>query len=82
MADLPTGEYDVVLANPPYFANSEVGRHFILTARDVLRPGGRFYFVTKMPVQTIPEIVETFGNVVLRHEAADYDRAYSLRQSS
>jgi 16S rRNA (guanine1207-N2)-methyltransferase len=61
MAELPTGEFDVVLANPPYFANSEVGRHFIQTAREVLRPGGRFYFVTKMPVQTIPEIVETFG---------------------
>lgn len=61
MAELPVGEYDVVLANPPYFSNSEIGRHFIQTARDVLRPGGRFYFVTKMPVQTIPEIVETFG---------------------
>jgi 16S rRNA G1207 methylase RsmC len=63
MTDLPTGAYDVVLANPPYYANSEVGRLFIDTAREVLRPGGRFYFVTKMPVQTIPEIVETFGQV-------------------
>jgi 16S rRNA (guanine1207-N2)-methyltransferase len=61
--DLPTGAFDVVLANPPYFANSEVGRLFITTAREVLRPGGRFYFVTKMPVRTIPEIVETFGQV-------------------
>ncbi len=63
MTDLPTGAFDVVLANPPYYANSEVGRLFISTAREVLRPGGRFYFVTKMPVQTIPEIVETFGQV-------------------
>lgn len=63
MTDLPTGSFDVVLANPPYFANSEVGRLFIDTAREVLRPGGRFYFVTKMPVQTIPEIVDTFGGV-------------------
>ena len=63
MAELPVGNYDVVLANPPYFANSEVGRLFINTAREVLRPGGRFYFVTKMPVQTIPEIVDTFGGV-------------------
>jgi 16S rRNA G1207 methylase RsmC len=63
MTDLPTGAFDVVLANPPYYANSEVGRLFINTAREVLRPGGRFYFVTKMPVQTIPEIVETFGQV-------------------
>lgn len=63
MLDLPTGSFDVVLANPPYFADSEVGRLFIQTAREVLRPNGRFYFVTKMPVQTIPEIVETFGTV-------------------
>ena len=63
MTDLPVGTFDVVLANPPYFANSEVGRLFINTAREALRPGGRFYFVTKMPVQTIPEIVDTFGGV-------------------
>lgn len=63
MTDLPTGGFDAVLANPPYFANSEVGRLFIHTAREVLRPGGRFYFVTKMPVQTIPEIVDIFGGV-------------------
>jgi 16S rRNA (guanine1207-N2)-methyltransferase len=63
LAELPTGGFDAVLANPPYFANSEVGRLFIHTAREVLRPGGRFYFVTKMPVQTIPEVVDTFGAV-------------------
>jgi 16S rRNA (guanine1207-N2)-methyltransferase len=63
MMDIPPGEFDVVLANPPYFANSEVGRLFIHTAHEVLRPGGRFYFVTKMPVETIPQIVDTFGEV-------------------
>lgn len=54
--------YDVILANPPYYANSEVARMFILTARDLLKRGGRFHLVTKMPVQTIPEVVETFGD--------------------
>ena len=63
LLDIPVGEFDVVLANPPYYANSEVGRMFIATGREVLRPGGRFYFVTKMPVRTIPEIVEMFGQV-------------------
>jgi 16S rRNA (guanine1207-N2)-methyltransferase len=57
------GEFDVVLANPPYYANSEVARLFITSARDVLRPGGRFYFVTRMPVQTIPEVIDFFGEV-------------------
>jgi len=63
MSVLKQGEYDVVLANPPYYANSEVARMFITTARELLRPGGRFYFVTRMPVQTIPEIVDYFGEV-------------------
>ena len=63
LGGLEPGTYDVVLANPPYYANSEVARLFIATARDLLAPGGRFHLVTKMPVQTIPEVVETFGDV-------------------
>ena len=54
--------FDVVLANPPYYANSEVARLFIQRGRELLKPGGRFYLTTRMPVQTIPEVVETFGD--------------------
>jgi 16S rRNA G1207 methylase RsmC len=61
LQELPKNSFDVILANPPYYANSEVARLFISNARDLLRPGGCFYLVTKMPVQTIPEVVETFG---------------------
>jgi 16S rRNA G1207 methylase RsmC len=61
LTELAPGSFDVVLANPPYYANSEVARLFISTARTLLRPGGCFYLVTKMPIQTIPEVVETFG---------------------
>jgi 16S rRNA (guanine1207-N2)-methyltransferase len=60
---LAPDSFDVALANPPYYADSEVARLFISSARDLLKPGGRFYLVTKMPVQTIPEVVETFGEV-------------------
>ena len=60
---LEKNAYDVCLANPPYYAKSEVARMFIDSARDLLKPGGRFFLVTKMPVQTIPEVVETFGDV-------------------
>lgn len=60
---LEPGSFDVILANPPYYANSEVARLFIASARDLLKRHGRFYLVTKMPVQTIPEVVETFGDV-------------------
>ncbi|OWK36658.1 class I SAM-dependent methyltransferase [Fimbriiglobus ruber] len=58
----PVG-YDAVLANPPYYANSEVARMFISSSRDLLKTGGKFYLVSKMPVQTIPEVVETYGDV-------------------
>lgn len=63
MTDLGRGLYDVVLANPPYYANSAIARRFIQSAHDLLKPGGQLYFVTKMPVQTIPEIVDMFGAV-------------------
>ena len=53
---------DVLLANPPYYANSEVARLFIQRGRELLKPGGRFYLTTRMPIQTIPEVVETFGD--------------------
>jgi len=60
---LDEASFDVCLANPPYYANSEVARMFIDGARELLKPGGRFFLVTKMPVQTIPEVVEIFGDV-------------------
>jgi 16S rRNA (guanine1207-N2)-methyltransferase len=62
LGGLPPDRFDLALANPPYYANSEVARMFIASARDLLKSGGRFYLVTKMPVQTIPEVVETFGD--------------------
>ena len=62
MEGLEPTSFDVILANPPYYANSEVARLFIQSSRDLLKRGGRFYLTTKMPVQTIPEVVETFGD--------------------
>jgi len=63
LTSLGVSRFDVALANPPYFASSAVARRFIQAGRDVVKPGGRFYFVTKMPVLTIPEVVDTFGSV-------------------
>jgi 16S rRNA G1207 methylase RsmC len=62
LAGLENDSFDVILANPPYYANSEVAKLFIGTSRELLRRGGRFYLTTRMPVQTIPEVVETFGD--------------------
>ncbi len=62
LGGIADGSVDVVLANPPYYANSEVARLFIQRGRELLKPGGRFYLTTRMPVQAIPEVVETFGD--------------------
>ena len=52
----------MILANPPYYAKSEITRLFVEGARDLLKPGGRYYIVTKMPTAVVPMIFETFGD--------------------
>ena len=59
---LPAESFDVVLANPPYYANAEIARLFVDAARGLLAPGGRFFFVTKMPTATVGEVFEAFGD--------------------
>ncbi len=54
--------FDVILANPPYYAKSEITKLFIEGARDLLRPHGRYYIVTKMPTAVMPLIFDTFGD--------------------
>jgi 16S rRNA G1207 methylase RsmC len=59
---LGVNEFDVILANPPYYAKSEITRLFVEGTRDLLKPGGRYYIVTKMPTAVVPMIFETFGD--------------------
>jgi 16S rRNA (guanine1207-N2)-methyltransferase len=54
--------FDVILANPPYYAKSEITRLFIEGTRDLMKPGGRYYIVTKMPTAVMPLIFDTFGD--------------------
>src|SRR5262249_22304423 len=49
---LPTGSYDVLLVNPPYFAQSSIARLFVERGQLLLKPDGRFYLVTKQPNET------------------------------
>jgi 16S rRNA (guanine1207-N2)-methyltransferase len=56
-----TGEFDVALANPPYFAQLSIAELFIQRSRDLLRQGGRFFLVTKQPDQVGPLVADTFG---------------------
>jgi 16S rRNA (guanine1207-N2)-methyltransferase len=41
------GQFDVALANPPYYSNFRIARHFLVAGRRALRPGGRILLVTK-----------------------------------
>jgi 16S rRNA (guanine1207-N2)-methyltransferase len=59
----PPASFDVALANPPYYANNTIARLFMERSRDLLRPEGRFYLVTKQPNQMAPLMVETFGPI-------------------
>ncbi|HEV3385577.1 MAG TPA: methyltransferase [Gemmata sp.] len=59
---LEMNSFDAILANPPYYARSEITRLFIEGTRDLLRPGGRYYMVTKMPTEVVPMIFENYGD--------------------
>jgi 16S rRNA (guanine1207-N2)-methyltransferase len=54
---LPAGQFDVALANPPYYAQQGVARLFIEGAARLLKPGGRLYLVTKQ-ADVLGEIID------------------------
>jgi 16S rRNA (guanine1207-N2)-methyltransferase len=60
---LDEGSFDVVLANPPYYANSAIARLFIERGRALLKPDGRFCLVTKQPAEVADWMIETFDQV-------------------
>ncbi len=43
------GPFDLVLANPPYYASFRIAQHFCEVGRAALRTGGRILIVTKLP---------------------------------
>ena len=46
--DFP-GTYDLVLANPPYYADFRIAELFAITGQKALKSGGKIMFVTKLP---------------------------------
>jgi 16S rRNA (guanine1207-N2)-methyltransferase len=60
---LPAASFDVILANPPYFAQSAIARLFVERGKELLSPEGKFYLVTKQPNETATLMAETFGNL-------------------
>ena len=79
MDGLEAGSFDLILANPPYYANSWIAQMFIEKSKPLLKPGGRFYLVTKMVNHVAPVMSQVFpdstweerrGYHVLRGDAA------------
>jgi 16S rRNA (guanine1207-N2)-methyltransferase len=60
---LKDGSFDVVLANPPYYAHGNIARLFIERGRELLKPDGRFYLVTRQPNETAAVMAELFENI-------------------
>ena len=70
---MPAKSFDVVLANPPYFAQESIANMFINRSAMLLKPKGRMYLVTKRP----NELVEPIGDVFQELEAV-YHRGYTI----
>ncbi|MGF1578220.1 MAG: class I SAM-dependent methyltransferase [Gemmataceae bacterium] len=61
-SDVGECDFDVVLANPPYFAQRHIAKLFIQRASELLRPEGRLYLVTKRPNDIGQFIIDYFGD--------------------
>ena len=58
---LQANSYDLVLTNPPYYAQQSIAQLFIERSKQLLKSGGRFYLVTKQVDQVEPLVREAFG---------------------
>src|SRR5262249_19773405 len=45
----PDRSFDVALTTPPYYAQGSIARRFVERSHALLKPGGRFYLVTRQP---------------------------------
>jgi 16S rRNA (guanine1207-N2)-methyltransferase len=58
---VPNGAFDVVLANPPYYAQLSIAQMFIERGYAMLKKGGRFFLVSKMAEQIYQLVLEAFA---------------------
>lgn len=61
--ELRDKSWDLVLANPPYYAQLTITRLFIEQGKRCLKRGGRFFLVTRMVEQVYEIMEEVFGEV-------------------
>lgn len=62
--------YDLVLGNPPYFADYRIAELFVSTAQRALRPGGKAAMVTKTPGWFETRMAELFHHVATEPHGA------------
>jgi 23S rRNA (guanine1835-N2)-methyltransferase len=55
--------FDVVLANPPYYGAGAIARLFIERGKNLLKPDGRYYLVTRQASEVAPLMVQAFGEI-------------------
>jgi 16S rRNA G1207 methylase RsmC len=65
LTEWPDASFDVVLANPPYYAHGSIIRLFIERSKALLRAGGILYLVTKQVHAAGPILQEHFPEPVL-----------------
>jgi 16S rRNA G1207 methylase RsmC len=67
------GNYDLVLANPPYYADFRIAAMFVDAAWNALAPGGTLLVVTKQPAWYLENLPATWQDV-----AQEYVKRYHL----
>lgn len=68
-ATIPPGQFDLAVANPPYFSNYRIAELFLQMALKGLRPGGQFNLVTKAPSWYEERVPDLFDDgVVFDHK--------------
>jgi len=69
---LHAGQYDLALANPPYYAGFRIARHFLTAGYDALRPGGIILIVTKRADWYELHMPELFDDVTVTERKGYY----------
>jgi 16S rRNA (guanine1207-N2)-methyltransferase len=64
----PAEDFDLFLANPPYYSDFRIAEIFVRAAQRGLRPGGRLLLVTKSADWYARNMSRWFSEVEIRHQ--------------
>lgn len=74
------GQWDLALANPPYYADFRIAALFVEAARRALAPGGTLLVVTKQPSWYLEHLPAQWG-AVAREEVKHYHVIEAVRRT-